>query len=72
MAREPSNDIGCPFYKRTKEGNILCCELGSLHWPDRESRTECLKCVCVNDEGYKTCTFYKILERYYDRLYSTK
>lgn len=69
MGRETYYDVGCPFFNRAKDGRIQC-EACTVRLPDRETREKCLRDICLNDEGYKNCTFYKILCDYYDRLYS--
>lgn len=71
MGREGDYDVGCPFFKTAKD-EFIRCEACRVKLPDRKARESCLHDICLNDEGYKSCTFYKILCDYYDRLYSNK
>ena len=61
----------CPYLNKVKDG-VIYCELAKITPPDRKARREFLSDHCGHADSYKECPFYKILDDYYKRKYSTE
>ena len=61
----------CPYLVHMKSGKIRC-EFASITPPDKTARKEFLKDHCGSSTCYKECPFYKIMDDYYRRYYSTE
>jgi hypothetical protein len=64
-----ANCYCCPFFKRNK-GEKIYCEIAAIKPPDQQTKKEVEMRYCANETNYKNCTFYKLLDAYYDRKYS--
>lgn len=61
----------CPYFKlRTRRQ--ISCEGAIIRLPDRQGLSDFAQAFCASAEGYKKCTFYKLLGEYYDRKYDTE
>lgn len=58
--------IQCPFYINEKRLKTFC-EGGTLKSPDLRYRREFLMDYCASEEGWRTCTIAKSLDKYYCR-----
>ena len=61
----------CPYLNMVKNG-VIRCECAAIKLPDKESRAEFVSGHCGHPTQYKKCTFYKLMDDYYRRLYSTE
>ena len=62
--------FNCPYLIDTKRG--IRCEFAKITPPDLTAREEFLKGHCGHPTCYKECPFYKIMDDYYKRKYSTE
>lgn len=60
----------CPFFK-LKKGEKLYCEMATIKHHDQQTKKELETSYCAHETNYKNCTFYKLLDAYYDRKYSS-
>ncbi len=58
----------CPYFMRAREGRILC-EFARIAPPDKQALNEFLREHCASVDGYKKCTFYKLMEEHYERKF---
>lgn len=58
----------CPYFNHRNHGRIYC-ESATIKPPDKQTLSEFAQEFCASAEGYKNCTFYKLLDRYYERKY---
>lgn len=65
-----SYNFDCPYLMSEKNG--IRCEFAKITPPDAEARAEFLTEHCGSDTKYKECPFYKIMDNYYKRKYSTE
>lgn len=61
----------CPYLEDTNHG-VIRCEFAKITPPDKEARAEFLTECCGHPTKYKECPFYKIMDNYYKRKYSTE
>lgn len=60
----------CPFYLYEKSG-VVFCEGATIKYPDKKSQHDVKVKYCCNEEhGYKNCSFYALLNNFYDRKMS--
>ena len=64
-------EYDCPYLSYAKNG-IISCEFAKITPPDTIARAEFLKEHCGHGTKYKECPFYKIMDDYYHRKYSTE
>lgn len=60
----------CPYLIHTKD--CIRCELAKITPPDQQARKDFLTDHCGHPTEYKQCPFYKIMDDYYRRKYSTE
>lgn len=58
----------CPFFKREWNDRIRC-EMAMIKPPDSRARRQLLAEYCASENNYKNCTFYKLLDAFYERKY---
>jgi hypothetical protein len=58
----------CPYYKKELNDRIRC-EFATIKPPDKRTRREFVSEFCASEDNYKNCTFYKLLDEYYERKY---
>ena len=61
----------CPYFCSMRS-DVILCEIARVTPPDKESRKEFVSEYCGHTTNYKECPFYKVLDNYYKRLYSTE
>lgn len=61
----------CPYFRDVVKGAILC-EFAKITPPDKEVYTKFTQTYCGHHRNYKECPFYKIMDEYYRRKYSTE
>lgn len=61
----------CPYFRSIRNGVILC-EFARITPPDIDAHKEFAQKYCGHHKNYKECPFYKIMDEYYKRKYSTE
>lgn len=64
-------EYDCPYLLWAK-GSTIRCEFARITPPDTKALTEFLTEHCGHGTKYKECPFYKIMDNYYKRKYSTE
>ena len=64
-------EFNCPYLGEVKSGAIRC-EFARITPPDAIARAEFLQTHCGHPTEYKMCPFYKVMDNYYKRKYSTE
>lgn len=67
-----SYNFDCPYFLGSEKHTNIRCEFAKITPPDAEARTEFITEHCGSDTKYQECPFYKIMDNYYKRKYSTE
>lgn len=58
----------CPYFGKVWDGRIRC-EFATIKPPDKKAFKEFTEEYCASEDGYKRCTFYKLMEEHYERKF---
>ncbi len=61
----------CPYLKDARSCERTICECARFTFPDKISRRELLYGYCGHPTKWKSCTFKTIMDKFYERKYSS-